>query len=355
MSTLAANPSFALRLVHLQVTLRCNLRCPFCGQWGRQGYARSSAPADELTGAEWEQAVAQAVALAPGRLEFVVWGGEPLLYRGLPELLGAIHDRDCRVGLVSNGALLAEQAARLRDRVTTLYVSIDAAGPGHDRMRESPGLHRRIECGLAALRAAPLEKVCLATITAANYRQLAETARYAQDLGFDKVIFQNLIYLLPAERDQYRAWLQGCFGLDGASADAWTFPAIPEFAAELPAAWAALAEQIAAGEFAIPVELHPLGLHAANVAAWVAGELPTLPGAPPHCLTPAHHLSIAPDGQVSFCVDFREVRLGSLREAPLATLVQSPRARLFAREVAAGRNPACRRCPWRLNPRLAVD
>ena len=29
-----------LQLVHFQITRSCNLRCWFCGQWGKQGFLR---------------------------------------------------------------------------------------------------------------------------------------------------------------------------------------------------------------------------------------------------------------------------------------------------------------------------
>ena len=44
--------------VHFQITRNCNLRCPFCGQWGKKGFFAGGC-GDEMSFGEWESVIKQ--------------------------------------------------------------------------------------------------------------------------------------------------------------------------------------------------------------------------------------------------------------------------------------------------------
>lgn len=350
---------FLMKMAHLQLTQRCNLRCPFCGQWGERGYAKAggSGRGVELSPGEWAGIVGQVAGLAQDgeTPSFVLWGGEPLLYEGLEEVLKSIRSHGCPVGIVSNGALLERFAGILAEHVGTLYVSLDGPGGEHDRIRGCAGLRERIGRGLSALAGARTKRICLSTISPENWMLLAETAADAQSLGFERIIFQNLIYMLPEEARCYGLWLRERFGMEESNAASWTYESVPHFAKELPAAFKEMERRVEGGEFRIKVEFHPLGLDSSNIEARMEGEPDFLGRPPAHCMAPLRHVNVSPEGMVRFCVDYNDVSLGSLRERSLAEILGSERAMRFREDVAAGRNPACVRCPWRYNMRYEVD
>jgi cyclic pyranopterin phosphate synthase len=120
-------------VLRLSLTARCNLACPYC-------CPDTDDPPDLLTLAERQRLVALAVELGFRRLRLT--GGEPLLHRGLEELIAALQPLrpapgDHRPGLeeialTTNGVLLtAERARALKaaglDRLTVSLDGTDGA------------------------------------------------------------------------------------------------------------------------------------------------------------------------------------------------------------------------------------
>lgn len=117
-----------LRDLRISVTDRCNFRCTYCMPKEVFGAGYEFLPRDQLlTFAEIETLVGQFA--ARGVTKVRITGGEPLLRKGIEDLIAGIaaiegvHD----LTLTTNGSLLARKAERLAasglDRVT---VSLDA-------------------------------------------------------------------------------------------------------------------------------------------------------------------------------------------------------------------------------------
>ncbi len=137
-------------LSHL-VTARCNGRCATC-LW-RDG---DRAELDTATVA-WLYDQAGRTGLA----QLVVWGGEPLLRQDLPQLLRAARRAGLLTTLITNGWFAAERWPDLRGSVDVLILSLDDAGPAHDRLRGLPGLYERLESFTGALTGDPLRPALL--------------------------------------------------------------------------------------------------------------------------------------------------------------------------------------------------
>lgn len=102
--------------VNLIVTHRCDLACSYCRVHG-QGHA-------EISPQQW---LAIARTLARRYAVFTVTGGEPLLYRGLPELVAGLS-RLGIVGLCTNVRTLREEHLRALPGLDYLNFSIDHSG-----------------------------------------------------------------------------------------------------------------------------------------------------------------------------------------------------------------------------------
>ena len=154
-------------LSHL-VTARCNGSCATC-LWraGAGGLSAGAAPGVADGAGRYEELDTGAVrrlyreAGRAGVAQVVVWGGEPLLRRDLPELLLAAHRAGLFVTLISNGWLAGARWAELRGSVDALILSLDDIGEAHDRMRGLPGLFDRLEAFVASVRADPLRPTLL--------------------------------------------------------------------------------------------------------------------------------------------------------------------------------------------------
>lgn len=95
--------------VHLEVSGKCQLSCPYC-------YVP---PAGELSVSEWKEIIRET---APTTRQFTLGGGEPLLYGGTAELVNYIHELGLPVSLTTNG-LLADVYGLLLSKVDMVSVS----------------------------------------------------------------------------------------------------------------------------------------------------------------------------------------------------------------------------------------
>ncbi len=169
-----------LRNLRVSVTDRCNLRCQYCMPEEEYVWLRRDAL---LTFEEIARLVEVFSDLGVEKLRLT--GGEPLLRRGVPELvrllaaLPALRD----LAMTTNGLLLAEQAPALRaaglHRVT---VSLDTLRPDRFRALTRRDGHAAVLRGIEAVRAAgfPQLKLDTVVIRGVNDDELVDLLEFAR-------------------------------------------------------------------------------------------------------------------------------------------------------------------------------
>jgi len=175
-------------LSHL-VTSSCDARCATC-LW-----RDAVAPERELSASTIAWLYREAA--AAGIAQVVVWGGEPTLRPDLPRLLWAARDAGLVVTLISNGRHLPEYWPELRGAVDALILSLDDAGPAHDRLRGLPGLYDRLDDLAARLQADPYRPRLLVNtvLSRVNRGALRRVAPIAERWGAG-------LYFCPMETGQ---------------------------------------------------------------------------------------------------------------------------------------------------------
>ncbi|MEN8140732.1 MAG: radical SAM protein [Thermodesulfobacteriota bacterium] len=166
--------------MELELSRICNLRCVYC-------YASSGTPlADELTLAEIESAIDQAVALGAKKI-IVLGGGEPLLYPHLLKVLDYIKKKNLVADLFTNGTLLTPDFAQeLYRRGVGVVIKMNSRkAEVQDFLADRAGTFAAINEGLAALQAAgyPDEEHSLGVetiICRQNYDELPDLWRWAR-------------------------------------------------------------------------------------------------------------------------------------------------------------------------------
>jgi len=149
--------------LRISVLDRCNFRCPYCmpeDEFHRDFQFLNKA--ERLTYGEIERVAAAAVRLGVTKLRLT--GGEPLLDRGLPDLVRALRRIDGveDLALTTNGTLLARYASDLAEaglnRVTVSLDSLDEvvfrrmSGNRGDLSRVLQGIEAAERAGLAPVK-----------------------------------------------------------------------------------------------------------------------------------------------------------------------------------------------------------
>jgi MoaA/NifB/PqqE/SkfB family radical SAM enzyme len=122
----------------------CNVQCNMCDCW--------TLPKSRPKYDQYLQVLVALKELQPQSIRFT--GGEPLLFRRLPELIAVASAGGTRVSVITNGRLIVR---RLQDLVLSgcdeVVMSLDAVGSTHDSVRGVPGLFDECIKGIESLAA----------------------------------------------------------------------------------------------------------------------------------------------------------------------------------------------------------
>lgn len=178
----------ALRDLRVSVTDRCNFRCPYCMPRDLFGPDHAFLPRAELLSFE-EITRVVAVFAGLGVTKVRLTGGEPLLRRGLPDLvrrLTAVPGVE-DLAMTTNGSLLAACAGELRDAgLSRVTVSLDSLEPDVFRVLADTAVPLgQVLAGIEAADAAGLP-VKLNTVLrrGVNDAGLLDLVGFARDRGF---------------------------------------------------------------------------------------------------------------------------------------------------------------------------
>ena len=229
----------------------------------------------------------------------------------------------------TNGTLIDRFAPVLREFLDVIHVSVDGMEEAHDRVR-GRGVFARMRRNLELLRDRRGKLIFLTTISDANVAGLAELPFRLAELGPDRIILQQLMYLSQAEIQAYRDFSLRTFGCDYPELEAWRRDADSDYLARLEEELVKIRET----KYPVPVE-------------FTGHVYPRLTEAPP-CEAPLCRVHIRHDGAVGFCTDYFGFSAGNIVEQPLEEIFQGERAELFRAAVRENALPTCRHCPWRL-------
>ncbi len=308
----------------------CNLACRYCyylgrGTMGEPGNEPARMPEDLL-----ESYIAQHIAASPDEIVRFSWHG------GEPTVLGvdyfrktvAIERRLCPPGrtiangLQTNGTLLDEEWGRfLAAEGFSVGLSLDGPRELHDRYRRTlsgrPAFDEAMR-GYGVLRRHGVPTDVLCVVGAHNVRHPAEVYGFFREIGAAFVTFLPLVERRPEQP----------MGVSPASVPA--------------AAW---------GEFLCAVFDEWLDRDVGRIKVQIVEEAARLAFGQEHSLCLFRPVCgdvpvLERDGDLFSCDHYVDAahRLGTIRETPLAVLLESPAQRAFGRAKLETLPGTCRAC-----------
>lgn len=175
--------------VHLDVTDRCNSRCPTCSKW------KTTDPGPELTADQWRPIFARFRGRVVSR-RVVIGGGEPLVRPDILDIIADLKAAGLHVILITNGLRLDEETLDHLEAagLDNLMVSLNSLRPEvHDATRGVPGGHRRIIDVLPALRDRRFTTTLASIVLRENLEELPGIVDLAERSDLAGVIFQVLV------------------------------------------------------------------------------------------------------------------------------------------------------------------
>ena len=170
------------RSVRISVTDRCDMACVYCRPSLRDGYIPAE---DRLDSAHWETLVRGLMREGVRRVR--ITGGEPLLFKGLVEVIERLRGLGLEdLALTTNASRLARLARPLRDAgLQRITVSIDSLDPerfaritrGGDLSAVLDGIHAALDVGFEEI------KTNTVVLRDENDDELPAIVRWAWSLG----------------------------------------------------------------------------------------------------------------------------------------------------------------------------
>ncbi len=192
--------------LRVSVTDRCDLRCVYC----MAEHMVFLPKAEILTLEELERIASAFVGLGTRKLR--ITGGEPLMRKGLMDLLGKLSrhlDSGAleEITLTTNGTRLTEFAGRLAEvGVRRINVSLDTLKPDLFRKLTRGGDVAKVLAGIAAAQAAGLRvKINAVALKDDNAAEIPDLIRWAHGQGCDMTLIETMpMGEIEADRtDQY--------------------------------------------------------------------------------------------------------------------------------------------------------
>ncbi len=200
--------SFGRRIsyVRLSVTDRCDLRCRYCMAETMRFLPKS----DILT---LEEIVELAdIFIARGVTRIRLTGGEPLVRRGVAELVGMLGKRIGRgldeLTLTTNGTQLARHAMQLHEAgIRRINVSLDSRREDRFRHITRGGDLGQVMAGVDAAAAAGLRiKINMVGLKGVNEDEIGDMLAWCAGRGFDLTLIETMP-LGDVEEDRTRHYL----------------------------------------------------------------------------------------------------------------------------------------------------
>ncbi len=139
--------------ISLRLTNACNQRCAVCGLYGRHGYMKNKDGEQLLKTLPFEKYKELVDQVAYYKPVFYVTGGEPFLYPSLMELMNYIKKKGCILSVVTNGFLLEKCAEEIvKNKWDMVLVSFDGPEEIHDECRNLKGAYKTALDGLVKIK-----------------------------------------------------------------------------------------------------------------------------------------------------------------------------------------------------------
>jgi len=172
--------------LQMELTHRCNSRCPTCGFWQEKKHD------EDMSTEECLQIIREAAKINVFRISFT--GGEPLLRKDLFQLVRFAKQQGLKVNINTNALLLWHYHEKIiASGVDSLAISLDAPiAKIHDKNRGLEGAFEKTIKGIKKIIAyeeRPKILICM-TLNKNNCRYILAMVNFCKKLGIDYLAFE---------------------------------------------------------------------------------------------------------------------------------------------------------------------
>ena len=325
--------------ITLHLTENCNLRCKMCYFWGETGTSSNDLSGKKPAVMDFELAKNLISELSSVTPFYSLFGGEPLTYPHLEELIIRIKNAGSIVDTPTNGTLLTKNASMLvRTGFDSVRVSLDGPQEVNDLQRGKGSYVKAIK-GIETLynEREKTEKKkpsisLIYTITKDNYNSIEKL--FIDDLDLNKidwVTIQMQNFLTESMGESYAKLLKSEFGIT--SDTYWkAMVRTPEDFANINT------EELCSQVKSVIAKLDamhknylllPPTFSSVNVNAYLKAKWEEMTDIYKTCLSPWTSIDITASGDVAPCHIFYDLVLGNLNKNSISDIWNGEKFQIF--------------------------
>lgn len=336
----------------LQLLHKCNLRCKMCYEWGKEGaYKSGDIELSELDYAVLRKVIHECKDVKP---YYDLFGGEPLLYSYIAELLEEIKYYGSTVDMPTNGTLLEENAEMLvSTQPNRIWVSID--GPKQiNNVQRGDGVFQKSIKGIEKIfdlresKGQNYPKVGISCIvTSTNYKYLEELFLNEIDLDkIDHISIEAQLFSSKEQCDEYRSILRDNFevyNINYAQGMIWDKKDFSNID------YKELSRQIKnikriCDEKGIFLITYPKNTEEKNLELYFRGKFSEMTDKRERCALPWIYAEITAEGNVAPCHTYYDLTFGNIYEESLLEIWNSEKYKKFRSYMRKNMLPICTAC-----------
>lgn len=339
------------RWVVFQLLEKCNLRCKMCYEWGKEG---SYFEKKNLAQLDIEVVKKVIEECSPGRPYFELFGGEPLLYPQVDEVLAFIQHHECQVDIPTNGTLLERYADMLVEyEPRRIWVSIDGPEKINDLQR-GEGVYKRAVAGIKKLyevkeskgKKFPMLGVTM-VVTPLNYRYIEEL--FLKDLNMDMLDWVSMefqLYTTSTNCEQYAQVMNKEFGIPEVSCARGLLADTREFAGIDIKELISQVNNVRkyCRDKGIQVIGYPKTMEENNLYHFYSGQWDKMTDKRTRCSFPWLYMEISASGDVSPCHTFYDYTVGNVNRDSILDIWRGEEFEKFRNYTKKNLLPICTAC-----------
>lgn len=319
-----------------------------CSQWGESGSSKYY-----TRGMLYEQQQLDTLKsliddISKWKPTITLFGGEPLMYKGIFDLVKHIKSRGIRCNMITNGVMLEHFAQNIIDSgVNEIIWSLDGPEDTHNQIRGRKGTFRHAVKGMnkiIRLRDEARGKYPVininSTLFETNYLRMDETIKAAEDVGAATLTFHHLIFLGNEHYEKHNEVFSGYYGVSCTDWSGFLWDNLPKIEAEK---LISEIRRIESQSYKTAVHFYP-NLTGEEIMRYYT-DFDFVPSTyRSRCLSPWMTAYVMPNGDVRACYLFN-YSLGNIKERPFTKIWNDAQYKRFRRITKVeGLYPACQRC-----------
>lgn len=323
-----------------KLTMKCNLRCKMCMQWGDKGSHYFLSQEEQEQELEWNTLQRVILQIYNKKPFCLFWGGEPLLYSKFSDLLALLKNKRVFSSFCTNGLLLSDyKNLLLNNPYANIIISLDGFERENDYLR-GRGIFKKVVKQIEILNSYGKKKPFIAiefTVLPENLGIMYDFCNFAKTLNIDWLIFNLKWFISSEQATMYRHFMLENFGIKEVNINGY----MTEYKLDKEK-FICQFRKIREKRWPMQVSWHPFFKNPALIYRYVDNPIECVSGY--FCHKQWMRVDIMPNGDVVTCKAFPDYVVGNIRDNTINEIWNNESYRTFRKVITKSLLPVCSKC-----------